>query len=91
MFLIFNLVKYVICVNIFQGEMLKLIKVQETLLCLELVNRAEIRNSLDNLKTDLLGNLSEQLGILKKKIENVALSIFCPKCRKKHAFERISP
>lgn len=44
---------------------------------------------LDNFKTDILGSLSEQLDNLKiqnkKKTKNDALSIFCPKCRKKHA------
>jgi len=44
---------------------------------------------LDHLKTYILGSLSEQLDTLKiqnkQKVENVALSIFYPKCRKKHA------
>lgn len=44
---------------------------------------------LDTFKIYILGNLSEEIDILKiqnkKKYENVALSIFCPRCRKKHA------
>ena len=53
------------------------------------ISRAKIGNFLDNFKMDILGSLSEQLDTLKiqnkQKAENVALSIFCPKCRKKHA------
>jgi len=54
-----------------------------------IVSRAEIGDLLDNFETNILGTLSEQLNTLKiqnkKKAENVALSIFCPKYRKKHA------
>ena len=49
----------------------------------------EIGSFLDNFKTDILGSLSEQIDTLKiknkQKLENVALSIFCPMQRKKHA------
>jgi len=51
--------------------------------------KLEIGNLLDTFKTDILGTLSEQINNLriqnKQNFENVALSIFCPKCRKKHA------
>ena len=44
---------------------------------------------LDTFKTYILGSLSEQIDTLKiknkQKSENAALSIFCPRCRKKHA------
>ena len=53
------------------------------------VSRAEIGSMLDEFKTDILGNLSEQLDTLKihnkQKAETEALAIFCSKCRKKHA------
>jgi len=53
------------------------------------ISKAELGNLLDTFKTDILGSLSEQIDTLKiqnkKNDENVALSIFCPKCRKKHA------
>jgi len=58
------------------------------------VSRAEICNLLDNFKIDILGSLSEQIDTLKvqnkKKVENVAFSIFCPKCRKKDALKECS-
>lgn len=50
---------------------------------------SRIRNFFDNFNVDILWSLSEQIDALKiqnkQKDENVALSIFCPKCRKKHA------
>lgn len=53
------------------------------------VSREKIGNFLDTFKTDILGSLSEQIDTLKiqnkKNSKNVALSIFCPKCQKKHA------
>ena len=53
------------------------------------VSRAEIGNLLDTFKTNILGSLSEKIDTLKiqnkKNYENATLSIFCPKCRKKHA------
>jgi len=53
------------------------------------VSRAEIGNMIYELKTDILGSLSEQIDTLKlqnkHKTEAHALAIFCPKCRKKHA------
>jgi hypothetical protein len=43
---------------------------------------------LDNFKTYILSSLGSQLDTLKIKqkqeVENVALSVYCPKCRKKH-------
>ena len=52
------------------------------------VTRTEIGNLLENFKTDILGTLGSQLDTLKAKKrqeeENVAFSIFCPKCRRKH-------
>lgn len=54
-----------------------------------LVSRSEIGNTLDEFKTDILGNLSEQIDALKlqnmQEVEADALAIFFPKCRKKHA------
>jgi len=54
-----------------------------------IVSREKIRNFLDTFKTDILGSLSEQIDTHKiqnkKNSKNAALSIFCPKCRKKHA------
>ena len=53
------------------------------------VSRAEIGNFLDEFKTHILGNPSEQIDTLKlqnkQRVESDAMSIFCPKCRKKHA------
>ena len=53
------------------------------------VSRAEIGNMLDEFKTDILGSLSEQLNTIKiqnkQKTKAEALTIFCQKCRKKHA------
>lgn len=50
-----------------------------------LVGQTKVNNLLD-----ILGNLNEQIDILrmknKQKVENVASYIFFPKCRKKHAF-----
>jgi len=54
-----------------------------------IVNRAKLGNFLDIFKIDILGSLSKHINTLKiqskKNSENVALSIFCPKCQKKHA------
>ena len=53
------------------------------------VTRIEIANILENFKADILSTLSNQLDALQtKKIQdeqNVALSILCSKCRKKHS------
>jgi len=53
------------------------------------ISRAELGNLLEKFKTKILGSLSEQINTLivknKKNAKNDALSIFCPKCRKKHA------
>jgi hypothetical protein len=53
------------------------------------VTRVEIRNMLDNFKTDILNSLRSQLDTFqpKKKKEEVnpTLAIFCSKCRKKHS------
>jgi hypothetical protein len=55
------------------------------------VTREELGNLLENFKTDILGNLSSQLDTLnikrKQEEENTILSIFCPRCRKKHPHE----
>jgi hypothetical protein len=52
------------------------------------VTRIELGNLLDNFKTDLLGTIGSQLDTLKIKRkqeeENPVLSIFCPKCIKRH-------
>jgi hypothetical protein len=52
------------------------------------VTRVEIGNLLENFKIDILGNLSSQLDTLnikrKQDEENSILSIFFPRCRKKH-------
>ena len=54
-----------------------------------IVSRDKIGNFLENFKTDILGSISEQIDTLKvqnnQKVENVALFIFCLKCRKKQA------
>jgi len=53
------------------------------------VSRAELGNLLHNFKTYILGSLNEKIDILevqnKQNAKNSALSIFCPKCRRKHA------
>jgi len=53
------------------------------------VSRVELGIFIDNFKTKILGSLSEEIDTIKVKnkqnAKNVALSIFCPKCRKKHA------
>jgi len=55
------------------------------------VTRAEIGNLLEEFKTDLLSTLGNQIDTLKAKKkqedENHIMSIFCPKCRKKHALK----
>jgi hypothetical protein len=52
------------------------------------VTRVELGNLLENFKTDILGTIGSQLDTLKIKRkqeeENPVLSIFCPKCRKRH-------
>ena len=52
------------------------------------VSRVDISNLLDNFKIDILNTLGSQLDTLKikqkKEEENVALTIFRPKCRKGH-------
>jgi len=52
------------------------------------VTKVELGNLLDNFKIDLLGTIGSQLDTLKIKRkqeeENPVLSIFCPKCRKRH-------
>jgi len=54
-----------------------------------IVSRAELGSFIDSFKNYILGSLSEQIDTLKiqnkKKAKNVALSIFCPMCKKKHA------
>jgi hypothetical protein len=55
------------------------------------VTRDELENSLENFKTSLLGTLSLQLDTLKFKkkqeYKNVSLSIFFPRCRKRHSLK----
>lgn len=57
------------------------------------VSREEIGNFLDEFKTDILESLSEQIDTLKLKNkqrdESDALSILCPKSRKKHKTKSI--
>jgi hypothetical protein len=52
------------------------------------VTRVELGNLLENFKTDILGTIGSQLDTLKIKRkqeeENPVLSIFFPKCRKRH-------
>lgn len=52
------------------------------------VTKAEIRNFLDNLRTDILSTLSAQTNTLQVKQRQLELdrtmAIFCLKCRKKH-------
>ena len=56
------------------------------------VSREEIGIFLDEVKTYILGSLSEQIDTLKlenkKRAESDALSIFSPKCRYKHALRK---
>ena len=51
------------------------------------VTRVELGNLLENFKTDILGTLSSQLDTIKVKKkqeeENLVLSIFCSKCKKR--------
>jgi hypothetical protein len=58
------------------------------------VTRVEIRNMLEDFKTDILSSLSSQLDTLqmKKKKEETerALAIFFPKCRMKHPWKECS-
>lgn len=53
------------------------------------MSREELEIFVDTFKTYILGSRSEQIETIKlknkKKYENVALSIFCPRGRKKHA------
>jgi len=57
------------------------------------ISRVELGIFLDNFKIDILGNFIEQPNTLriqnKQKVENVALSIFCPRCRKKYALHEL--
>ena len=52
------------------------------------VTRIELGNLLENFKTDLLSTISSHLDTLKarriQEEENAVMSIFCPRCRKKH-------
>jgi hypothetical protein len=53
------------------------------------ITRMEIGNLLENFKTDILSTIGSQLDTLKIKKkqeeENVAMCIFCPRCRRKHS------
>ena len=52
------------------------------------VARVEIGSLLENFKTNLLSTLRTQVDVLKankkQQEEEQTMSIFCPKCRKKH-------
>jgi len=52
------------------------------------VTRVELGNLLENFKIDLLSTISSHLDTLKarrrQEEENIVMSIFCPRCRKKH-------
>ena len=52
------------------------------------VSRVDISNLLDNFKIDILNTLGSQLDTLKikqrKEVEDASLTIYCPKCRKRH-------
>jgi len=52
-----------------------------------IVSKEKLGNFLDTFKRDILGSLSKHINTLKiqikKNSENVALSIFCPKFKKK--------
>ena len=56
------------------------------------VTRVELGNLLENFKTDILGTLSSPLDTIKVKKkqeeENLVLSIFCSKCRKRHPLRK---
>jgi hypothetical protein len=58
------------------------------------VTRGEIRNMLEDFKTDILSSLSLQLDTLqmknKKEKTKQALNIFCPKCRTKNPWKECS-
>jgi hypothetical protein len=53
------------------------------------ITRAEIGNLLENFKTDILSTIGSQLDTLKIKKkqeeENATMSIYCPRCRRKHS------
>ena len=58
---------------------------------IESISRADFGSLLEDFKADLLSTLGTQVEVLKtKKIQeqqdqpDQALSIFCPRCRKKH-------
>jgi hypothetical protein len=53
------------------------------------ITRVEIGNLLENFKTDILSTIGSQLDTLKIKKkqeeENATMSIYCPRCRRKHS------
>ena len=58
------------------------------------ISRAEFGSLLEDFKADLLSTLGTQVEVLKTKkrqeqqdLQDQALSIFCPKCRKKHSLK----
>lgn len=55
------------------------------------ITRAELGNLFEDFKTDLLSTLGNQIDTLKTKKrqdeQEKELSIFCPKCRRKHALK----
>ena len=52
------------------------------------VTKVEIRNLLDNLRTDIMSTLSSQLDTLPEQHKQMELektmAIFCPQCKKRH-------
>jgi hypothetical protein len=64
------------------NEILKLVSVGG-------ITREEIGNLLENFKIDILSTIGSQLDTLKIKKkqeeENVAMSIYCPRCRRNHS------
>ena len=59
------------------------------------ISRAKFGSLLENFKSDLMNTFGTQVEVLKTKKrkeqqdqEDQALSIFCPKCRKKHPLKK---
>jgi len=63
--------------------------VRDNKISIEGVTRAEIKNLLENSKTDILGTLTTQLDVMQAKQKQMEaeqnLEIFYPRCRKKHS------
>lgn len=54
------------------------------------VTKVELGNLFKNFKTDIMGTIRSQIDVLniKRKLEDEALTIFCPRCRKRHAAKK---